>query len=306
VAQRSRVAQRQPGPAQRNGHRDASPCRHPVDPIIGTAEADLRPTPGSRRENQVPVAAATSKNAVRDRLPTASNAVLRSGGRRASTAHGRAVGSDADAAVSGALVAGLLAGYGIAVPIGAIAVLIVGLTARAGLRTGAAAALGVATADGLYAIVAVLGGSALGGLISPVARPLKWVAAVVLVVLAVRTTMSAVRHHRDGAAEAGRGGLSTPGRAYLGFLGLTLLNPMTIVYFGALVLGRRAGGDLGALGSAVFVAAAFVASASWQLLLAGGGSVVGRVLTGPRGRLGTALLSGVVVVALAVWLVVGS
>jgi arginine exporter protein ArgO len=208
--------------------------------------------------------------------------------------------------VSEALVAGLLAGYGIAVPVGAIAVLIVGLTARTGLRTGAAAALGVATADGVYAIVAVLGGSALGGLIAPAATPLRWVAAVVLVFLAVRTATSAVRHYRDPARAVTRGGLSTPGRAYLGLLGLTMLNPMTIVYFGALVLGRRAGGDLGTLGSVVFVAAAFVASASWQLLLAGGGSVVGRSLTGPRGRLGTALLSSTVIVALAVWLVVGS
>jgi threonine/homoserine/homoserine lactone efflux protein len=208
--------------------------------------------------------------------------------------------------VSAALVAGLLAGYGIAVPVGAIAVIIVGLTARAGLRTGAAAALGVATADGLYAIVAVLGGSALAGLIAPVAGPLRWLAAVVLVVLAVRTGVAALRHYRDPALGRTNGGLSTPGRAYLGLLGLTLLNPMTIVYFGALVLGRQADGDLGPWGSAVFVLAAFAASASWQLLLAGGGSVVGRVLTGPRGRLTTAWVSSAVIVGLAVWLVVGS
>jgi threonine/homoserine/homoserine lactone efflux protein len=208
--------------------------------------------------------------------------------------------------VSEALVAGLLAGYGIAVPVGAIAALIVGLTAREGLRTGAAAALGVATADGVYAIVAVLGGSALAGVIAPVAGPLRWVAAVVLVGLAVRTAVTALRHYRDPAGARTNGGLASPGRAYLGLLGLTLLNPMTIIYFGALVLGRQADGDLGAWGSAVFVLAAFAASASWQLLLAGGGSVVGRVLTGPRGRLATALLSGAVIAGLAVWLVVGS
>jgi arginine exporter protein ArgO len=206
--------------------------------------------------------------------------------------------------VTGALVAGLLAGYGIAVPVGAIAALIVGLTARAGLRTGAAAALGVATADGVYAAVAVLGGSALAGLIAPVSTPLRWVAAVVLVGLAVRGAVTALRHHRDPARAASRGGRSTPGRAYLGLLGLTLLNPATVISFGALVLGRRAGGELSAAASAVFVVAAFVASASWQLLRAGGGSVVGRVLTGPRGRLATALTSSAVIAALAVWLVV--
>jgi threonine/homoserine/homoserine lactone efflux protein len=208
--------------------------------------------------------------------------------------------------VTAALVAGLLAGYGIAVPVGAIAPLIIGLSARAGLRAGAAAALGVATADGVYAVIAVLGGSALAGVIAPVAGPLRWMAAVVLVVLAVRTAVSALRHYRDPAAARSNGGLSTPGRAYLGLLALTLLNPMTIVYFGALVLGRQADGSLGVVSSAVFVLAAFAASASWQLLLAGGGTVVGRVLTGPRGRLATALVSSAVIAGLAAWLAVGS
>ena len=206
--------------------------------------------------------------------------------------------------MTGALVAGLLAGYGIAVPVGAIAALIVGLTARAGLRTGAAAALGVATADGVYAAVAMVGGSALAAVIASVAEPLRWLAAAVLLALAVRGAVTGLRHYRDPARAATRGGLSTPGRAYLGLLGLTLLNPATVVYFGALVLGRQADGELGTAGALVFVVAAFVASASWQLLLAGGGSVVGRVLTGPRGRLATALVSSAVIAGLAVGLVV--
>ncbi|MEV1287482.1 LysE family transporter, partial [Micromonospora sp. NPDC049679] len=86
--------------------------------------------------------------------------------------------------MSEVFVAGLLAGYGVAVPVGAIAILILGLTARTSLRVGAAAALGVATADGLYAVVAVLGGAALAGAIAPVAGPLRWLAAVVLLGLA--------------------------------------------------------------------------------------------------------------------------
>jgi arginine exporter protein ArgO len=49
-----------------------------------------------------------------------------------------------------------------------------------------------------------------------------------------------------------------------------------------------------------FVAGAFLASASWQLLIAGGGSMVGRLLTGERGRLITALVSSAVIALLAV------
>jgi arginine exporter protein ArgO len=54
----------------------------------------------------------------------------------------------------------------------------------------------------------------------------------------------------------------------------------------------------------VFVGAAFIASASWQLLLAAGGGLLGRVLTGPRGRFATAIGSSVVIAALAVALIV--
>ena len=80
--------------------------------------------------------------------------------------------------MSAALLAGLLAGYGVAVPVGAIAALIVSLTARTSLRVGAGAALGVATADGLYCLAAVLGGTALARVVEPISGPLRWVAMV--------------------------------------------------------------------------------------------------------------------------------
>ncbi|MFL6075858.1 MAG: LysE family transporter [Mycobacteriales bacterium] len=203
------------------------------------------------------------------------------------------------AAPAGALVAGVLAGYGVAVPVGAIAPLLISLTARTSLRVGAAAALGVATADGAYALVAVAGGTAATRAVTPIATPLRWVAAAVLVALAVRTAAGALRRRRAGPATAGTGALASPPRAYLGLLGLTLLNPATIVYFAALVLGRQAAGGGGALTGAAFVAGTFAASASWQLLLAGSGSVLGRLLTGSRGRLATALAGSAVVLLLA-------
>ena len=198
--------------------------------------------------------------------------------------------------MSAAFLAGVVAGYGIAVPVGAIAVLIAGLSARVSLRVGAAAGLGAATADGLYALAAVLGGAAVAGVVAPVATPLRWAAAVVLAAMAVLIAAGAVRNRRRPPAERPRP--ATALRAYLGVLGLTLLNPATVVYFAALVLGR---GDAG--GGIPFVAGAFLASASWQLLIAGGGSLVGRVLTGERGRLVTALVSSAVILVLAVHLV---
>ncbi|BAC75177.1 lysine transporter LysE [Streptomyces avermitilis] len=203
--------------------------------------------------------------------------------------------------MTAALVAGLLAGYGIAVPVGAVATYLVSLTARTSLRTGVCAALGVATADGLYALVAALGGSALAAALQPVLVPLRWASGLVLIALAVRGATAAVRHYRSPRhAAAARRTPPSPARAYLGLLGITLLNPTTVIYFAALVLGSRAAQAVLPLEQGVFVLAAFVASASWQVLLAGGGALLGRALTGRRGRLVTALLSSAVILGLAV------
>ncbi|MET7848850.1 LysE family transporter [Streptomyces avermitilis] len=203
--------------------------------------------------------------------------------------------------MTAALVAGLLAGYGIAVPVGAVATYLVSLTARTSLRTGVCAALGVATADGLYALVATLGGSALAAALQPVLVPLRWASGLVLIALAVRGATAAVRHHRSPRhAAADRPTPPSPARAYLGLLGITLLNPSTVIYFAALVLGSHAAQAVLPLEQGVFVLAAFVASASWQVLLAGGGALLGRALTGRRGRLVTALLSSAVILGLAV------
>ena len=237
--------------------------------------------------------------------------------------------------MSGAFLAGVVAGYGVAVPVGGIAVLIAGLSARTSWRVGAAAGLGAATADGLYALVAVVGGAALAGVVAPIATPLRWAAAGILVALAGHTVWAALRKRRapaderparnkrrgtadEPAALSERRGTAgertavtkrralgvrapraaTPVQAYAGILGLTLLNPATVGYFAALVLGRG-----GAGGGVWFVAGAFLASASWQLLVAASGALAGRLLTGERAQLITALVSSTVIAALAVLMV---
>lgn len=180
--------------------------------------------------------------------------------------------------LTAALVAGLLAGYGAAVPLGPIAVLLIDLATRASFRTGVAAALGVATVDGAYALVATVVGTAVR--IPPYVR---WIAAAVLVAIAVRTVVSAFREGRV---------IDRPGHAYLALVGLTALNPTTVVYFAALAVGHRTGD------TAVYVLAVFTASAGWQLLLVVTGRLLGRITT--RARLATALVSAGVIVVLAV------
>lgn len=208
--------------------------------------------------------------------------------------------------MTAAVVAGLLAGYGIAIPIGAVGTYLVALTARTSLRVGMAAALGVATVDGAYAFVAVTGGAALSPLIEPAAGVLHWVSAVVLLAVAAYTTVGAIRQYRSAPAPQGERrarAVMTPARAYPALVAMTVVNPTTVVYFTALVLGSHTESAFGWVDRAAFVVAAFVASASWQLLLAGGGAALGRAVTGRRRQLGTALTSSALIVALAVRLV---
>ncbi|WP_309052152.1 LysE family transporter [Streptomyces sp.] len=202
--------------------------------------------------------------------------------------------------MTGAVVAGLLAGYGIAIPVGAVGAHLVAVAARGPWRTGVGAALGVATADGVYALVAVLGGAALVPVLAPVTTPLRWVSALVLLALAALSCRTAVRAHRAGPAQAPP--VAAPRRAYLTFLGITILNPMTVLYFAALVLGG--GPARGPAGATAFVLAAFAASASWQLLLAATGTLLGHTLSSPRARLLTGLASGALIAVLAVGVMV--
>jgi arginine exporter protein ArgO len=202
------------------------------------------------------------------------------------------------------LIAGAAAGLAVAMPVGAVGAYLLGLAARSAWRTAAAAALGVATVDGVYAVVAALGGLTLSRWLERVGDTLEVVAALVLVAVATRTAGTALRHYRHPVRRAVTPAAS-PGRAYLALVAMTAVNPATLVTFGAVALGRLGAEGAGWTGTALFAAGAFAASAAWQLLLAGSGSVLGRLLRGPRAQLGLGLASGAVMLALAAGLVLG-
>lgn len=202
-----------------------------------------------------------------------------------------------------AAAAGLLAGLGIAMPIGAIGTYLVALGAGAPARISAAAALGVASTDGLYALAAVAGGAALESVLRPAATWLRWTSVVVLCVLAAVTLRGGARR-RVGAVRPAARLSSTPARTYLLLLGLTALNPATLAYFTSLVLGRQSTATSTVGDRAAFVVGVFLASAAWQSLLVRGGAVLGHVLEGDRGRLAIAVISSAVMLSLAVVLAV--
>lgn len=173
---------------------------------------------------------------------------------------------------------GLAAGYGIAIPVGAISVLIVKVGIKCGFRCAFFAGAGAATADLMYAGLAVIGGAALAGLVEAVDRQLRIVSAVVLVVI--------------GAVGLGRAGRRPetvevapfPDReelvgTYARFVGLTIINPTTVVYFAAVIVGLGVANEMSISAGALFAVGAFLASLSWQTLLAASGAFAGSKLS---------------------------
>ncbi len=195
---------------------------------------------------------------------------------------------------------GAVTGLAVAMPIGAVGSYLVGLAARERTATAVAAALGIASVDGAYAMLAAVGGNGLQTMLNEVSGWLTYAAAITLVVVAIHTIRMALRRSRDIRAGAQLGRL-TPARAYLSLAGITAINPATVVTFAAVIVGRSAS-DSGSAWPAValFALGAFVASAAWQLLLTGGGGVLGRLLRTRRGQLRISLCSAFVMLGLAV------
>jgi threonine/homoserine/homoserine lactone efflux protein len=196
-----------------------------------------------------------------------------------------------------AVLAGLVAGYGIAIPVGAIAILIIHTAIGEGFRRGFAAGAGAATADLLYAALAVVLGVAAADLVTPLQTPLKLIAGVVLIGLAV-LGLARLRSPREpGDPARTLAAHRSDRRTYLTFVGLTMLNPVTVVYFGALVMALPF--LEGVAERAAFVSAVFVASLSWQSLLASVGAALGRG-PGHRLRVPSIVVGNLVILALAV------
>ena len=192
---------------------------------------------------------------------------------------------------------GVLAGYGIAIPVGAIAILIVDVGLKQGFRPAFFAGAGAATADFLYAGLAVIGGAALSGAVGAVDDALRIISALVLILIA----LIGLRRSRNEVATTAGPTYSTPNElalTYARFLGLTIINPTTIVYFAAVIIGLRVADDMTLPQGTMFVLGAFLASLSWQTFLAAVGSSVGRRLT-PAARTVATVLGNLLILGFA-------
>jgi len=175
----------------------------------------------------------------------------------------------------------------------------------------AAAGAGAATADGLYATLAMVGGTAIATLLEPWSRPLRIAAVFVLLAIGLRGLLRVVRASRastvvgrgvdpDVQPRAQRHARGPLLGTYARLVGLTILNPSTVVYFAPLILALP---ELGSAppGRVAFVLGAFVASLSWQTILAAVGAVAHHRLP-PAFQVGISAFGNLMIIGFAVGL----
>lgn len=201
--------------------------------------------------------------------------------------------------MTNSFVQGALAGYAIAIPIGAICVIVIETALRSGFWQGVAAASGAATADLIYATVAATLGTFVAVYLEPIAPLLKWVSASFLVVLGSYGLWKAWQARNAEDKVSVKPSRQSRLRTYLTLLGLTILNPATIAYFAALILGGSVGLKPSFEEKAAFVIGAFLASLSWQVLLAATGALAHRHLPHTFREL-TSLVGNAIIIALGV------
>ena len=169
----------------------------------------------------------------------------------------------------------LVFGATLAIAIGPIALLIIDYAARGGLRTGLGSALGAASGDLTYALVALTVGARLLPVLTQRSARIQVGADLVLIVFGIWMAWSA-RHGLTVDSKQSNASAASGIRAFRTTYALTVINPLTVIAFMAFVpqLGMSSG-------SAALAAAAglFVGSLLIQVGIALGGTGLKHVMS---------------------------
>jgi len=180
-------------------------------------------------------------------------------------------------------------GVAVAAPVGAMGVLCMQRTLARGWRIGMTTGLGIATADGLYAAIAAFGMSALAGYLVTLQTPLRLAGGAALIILGLRAALSPPSPFALGERTAP--GAAGDARSYLGAVGLTLTNPMTIMAFGAIFASAGLAAQSTPLSAATATFGVATGSLAWWTLLVTGVALA-RHSVGTRMMRGINLASG--------------
>jgi len=192
---------------------------------------------------------------------------------------------------------GLAFGFILAATVGPMWVLCLRRTLASGALAGLVSGMGIAVADGFYGAVAAFGLTAISGFLLAHSFWIGLLGAIFLIYLGVKTLMA-----RPEVQQGEEKQLSLPA-AFLSTLGLTLTNPPTILAFAAIFAGLGLASTSDYAAAAVIVAAVFIGSALWWIILALGASKLRRFM-GPRLFRAINVVSGVSILAFAAWQIV--
>lgn len=189
---------------------------------------------------------------------------------------------------------GLIIGFAIAAPVGAIGLLCIRRTLSDGRLAGFVSGLGAASADAVYGAIAALGLTAISSILVANQDAIRLAGGLFLCYLGVRTALAAPANETAGGSP--RSLLGAYGSTFV----LTLTNPTTILSFAAVFAGLGlASGATDRLSAALMVGGVFLGSAVWWLILSGVVGVFRRALTVERMRW-VNRVSGAVLVAFGV------
>jgi putative LysE/RhtB family amino acid efflux pump len=167
---------------------------------------------------------------------------------------------------------GLVLGVAIAAPLGPIGALCINRTLERGFWAGVAGGLGTALADGVYALMAAAGFTALGAVLGWIEVPLQVLGGLFLIYIGIKGL--APRAPVSAASVDARGLVSTTLATFL----LTIANPATILSFAAIFAGLGLAAGQGGWTGGMLVAGVFTGSLAWWFFLSGMVSLLRRRL----------------------------
>jgi len=169
------------------------------------------------------------------------------------------------------LIKGIIIGFSIAAPVGPIGVLCIRRTLTEGRLSGFLSGLGAATADATYGMIAGFGLASLSNFLIGQQIWLRIIGGPFLLYLGIKTFIT---KPSDETVSSKRQGLLGN---YISTFFLTIVNPMTIISFGAVFAGLGIGTiQTDYFSSLILVTGVFVGSGLWWLTLSSTVYVLGK------------------------------
>ena len=170
-------------------------------------------------------------------------------------------------------VQGIIIGLTLAVPVGPLSLLCIRRSVADGRLHGILSGIGVATADSFYAAITVLGLTFISGLIIAWQVLFRFLTGIILILIGIRVFLSVP------AGVSANTEHEPYLRDYLSMLALAIANPLTLIFFIAILPGFGVVfHEISVFSASAFVAGVFFGSTLWWVILCGSvGSVRSRI-----------------------------